>query len=193
MVEARTAFLSFGSTLGLSHLTLDLELAQPHQRLAAALLALGGCAQPGGLFATLAGRRVALQFALELLDPLGHLLADRRQPALPPERGRPGRGADLDTVLRQAFQTDQAIIDQRRHAVGQQPIQHRLMIGAEVRKSMGVHPHAAAQPTIDEVAQRTISRALPTPSITAYSHSASSRRGSIGVRPTVCVHALIEA
>jgi len=26
------------------------------------------------------------------------------------------------------------------------------MIGAEVRKSMGVHPHAAAQPAIDEVA-----------------------------------------
>ena len=144
--------MSFGSALGLSHLTLDLELAQPHQSLAAALLALGGRAQPGGLFATLAGRRVALQFALELLDPLGHLLADRRQPALPPERGRPGRGADLDAVLRQAFQADQAILDQCRHAVGQQPIQHRLMIGAEVRKSMGVHPHAAAQPAIDEVA-----------------------------------------
>jgi hypothetical protein len=108
---------------------------------------------------------------------------------MPPERRRPG----LDAVLRQAFQTDQAVIDQCCHAVGQQPIQHRLMIGAEVRQSMVVHPHAAAQPTIDEVAQRTISRALPTPSITAYSQSASSRRGSIGGRPTVCVHALIEA
>jgi hypothetical protein len=66
------------------------------------------------LFATLAGRRVALPFALELLDPLGHLLADHRQPALPPERCRPGRG--LDAVLRQAFQADQTILDQRRHA-----------------------------------------------------------------------------
>jgi hypothetical protein len=75
--------------------------------------------------------------------------------------------AALDAVLRQAFQTDQAVIDQCCHAVGQQPIQHRLMMGAEVRESMGVHPHAAAQPTIDKVAQRTISRALPTPSITA--------------------------
>jgi hypothetical protein len=60
--------------------------------------------------------------------------------------------AALDTVLRQAFQTDQAILDQRRHAVGQQPIQHRLMIGAEVRQSMIVHPYAAAQPAINEVA-----------------------------------------
>ena len=152
MVEARTRLPVLRSTLGLSHLTLDLEFAQPHQRLAATLLALGGRAQPGGLFATLAGCRIALQFALEPLDPLGHLLADRRQPAMPTERCRPGRGADLDAVLRQAFQTDQAILDQRRHAVGQQPIQHRLMIGAEVRKSMVVHPHAAAEPAIDEVA-----------------------------------------
>ena len=65
---------------------------------------------------------------------------------------RPGGGANLDTVLRQTFQTDQAVLDQRRYAVGQQPIQHRLMVGAEVRESMVVHAHAAAQPAIDEVA-----------------------------------------
>jgi hypothetical protein len=60
--------------------------------------------------------------------------------------------AALDTVLRQAFQADQAILDQCRHAVGQQPIEHRLMVAAEVRESMGVHPHAAAQPAINKVA-----------------------------------------
>jgi hypothetical protein len=82
--------LVFRIAPGRAHLTFDLELAQPHQRLTAALLALGGRPQPGGLFATLAGRRIALQVALELLDPLGHPLADRGQPALPPERCRPG-------------------------------------------------------------------------------------------------------
>ena len=82
--------LSFGSRLGGPRLTLDLELTQPHESFAAAVLALGSGAQPGGLFATLVGRGVALQFAPELLDPLSHLLADHRQPAVPPERCRPG-------------------------------------------------------------------------------------------------------
>src|SRR4051794_11150721 len=88
--------LVFGIALGRASFALDLQLAQPHQGLAAALLALAGGAPPGRLLAALAGRGVALQFALLLPAPPGPLLPPPPPPPPPagPPRPPPRGGPD---------------------------------------------------------------------------------------------------
>ena len=103
------------------------------------------------MLAGFAGRRIGLQFLLQLRDLLfsrGQRLLQRR---LAVKRRRPRAGTDLNPVLCYAVEGHQSLGHQGRCTLGQQAIEQRDVLRAEVRQRVMVRRHRAADPTKSHV------------------------------------------
>jgi hypothetical protein len=114
------------------------------------------------------------------------------------EAGRPGGGRHPRPVLGDPLDLHQPLLDQHGEGVREQPVQRRRVFDAEVRQQVVVDGHAPAQPQerprpLRRVAPPASSRADPMPRMQAYSHSATSSRGSVASRPPDPARALIGA
>jgi hypothetical protein len=73
------------------------------------------------------------------------------QPSAPAKRRRSRRGPHPNPVLRQHVQIDQSLRRQRRHALGQKPVQKLPVIDAKLSQRPVVHPETPAEPAVDIV------------------------------------------
>ncbi len=132
--------------------SLDLgHLGQALQRPLDALLTLPGGALAGSLLAAGDGAGVLLDLALEPLDLGTRLLQALLQRGAATERGGPGTGAHPRTVLGNALEGHHAFGQQQRNILAEQGIERLLVGTAEVRKSVVVDRHSAADPAVDIV------------------------------------------
>jgi hypothetical protein len=101
-----------------------------------------------GADALVAGRRIVVDLALELLDHGARLRQMLLQPGTAAVRGCPGAGANPHPVLRQLAEIDQAAGRQRRDILGQQPIEKLAVADPEVAQRVVVQRHPAGEPTV---------------------------------------------
>ena len=119
--------------------------------------------------AMIAGRRIVVDLALELLDHSARLRQMLLQPGTAAVRSCPGAGVHPHAVLRQLAEIDQAAGRQRRHILGQQPVEKLAVADPEVAQRVVVQRHPAGEPAVGIMAfaQPASARALPTPSLVA--------------------------
>jgi hypothetical protein len=94
---------------------------------------------------------MVLQFSLQSF----HLFASHRQMflqgLLAMKRVRPGTGTDPHAVLGDSVQSDQALVHQAGHAVGEHLIQQFRVLHSKIRETVVVDRHAAADPAVSHV------------------------------------------
>ena len=150
--RARLLRLLAVAALFFALLALLLDLGERRLRRLHARAALARGSLLGRLDALVAGVRVRIDLALEVLH---HRLGHGQMPIecrLAPERGGSRAGPDPHAVLRQRLQIDQPGLRQRRQMLAEQPVEQIGATDPEVRQRVIVHRYPAAQPAIDIVA-----------------------------------------
>src|SRR5205807_1722082 len=94
-------------------------------------------------------RRVAVHLFGKLGKQRLHGSDPLFQPPAPAKRRRPRRRPYPNAVLREHVQIDQPLRRQRRHALGQQPVEKLPVIDAKLSQRPVVHHEPAAEPAVD--------------------------------------------
>jgi hypothetical protein len=175
-----------GRGLGLGLLRLgSLDALEPAQRISQALLALGSGALARGAYPPRAGTGLIVDFLLQRLHLIARVLHQLLQPLAAPEARGLGMRADAQAVLRHAVHRHRALGQQRGHAAREMLVQPRGLLDPEVAERVVVTstpPHSRRSAS-SLSHSRASSRAEPTPSSVACSHSATRIAGSMGGRP----------